>query len=59
LGVSFGCRDGQCGTCEIEVVGGFQNLSEVNDKEKVLGADKYKRFACQCKLIKGDVKIDY
>ena len=33
----FGCRDGQCGTCAVEIVQGMEFLSPKTDKEiKVL-----------------------
>lgn len=40
----FGCRDGECGTCVVEVVQGMEFLSDKTDKElKVL-----KEFAATC-----------
>jgi len=29
----FGCRDGQCGTCVVEIVQGMEFLSPKNEKE--------------------------
>ena len=59
LGVPFSCSEGICGTCRIEVSEGQDNLSPINEKETDLGADKSHRFACQCKLKQGDVKVSF
>jgi ferredoxin len=32
--IPFGCRDGECGTCIINVVEGMDFLSPLNEKEK-------------------------
>ena len=59
MGVLFGCEDGICGTCMIDVVSGEGNLSELTQQEKDLERDKKHRLACQCKIKKGDVVIDF
>lgn len=59
LGIPFSCTEGVCGTCIMEVVEGKENLSPINELESDLGADETYRFACQCKLKKGDVKIKF
>ena len=59
MGVLFGCEDGICGTCMIDVVSGEGNLSELTQPEKDLERDKKHRLACQCKIKKGDVVIDF
>jgi ferredoxin len=59
LGVQFGCEDGVCGTCIIEVEEGRENLSELNEKEKDMGLEPQQRLACQCKIMKGEVKFRY
>ena len=59
LEVYFGCSDGICGTCMIDVVKGEDNLSELTEEEKDLDRDKKHRLACQCKIKKGEVKIDF
>ena len=57
-GVSFGCEDGLCGACLIEIETGETNLNEKNQLEKdMLGDDPKVRLACQCKMKSGDVKI--
>ena len=59
LGVLFGCEQGFCGTCKIEVEEGMENLSEVNDKEEEMGLPEGYRLACQCKIKQGLVKIKF
>jgi len=59
LGVLFGCEDGLCGTCMIDVVEGEENLSNLTQAETDLERDKKHRLACQCKIKKGYVKIDF
>lgn len=64
----FGCRDGECGTCIVEVEQGMEFLSPVTDKEiKVLkevcpeiATDKT-RLSCQMKIAKsnGVVRLKY
>ncbi len=57
IGVPFGCQEGVCGTCRIDVMEGEENLSELTEPEISLGRDKSHRLACQCKIKEGDIKI--
>ena len=58
LGVPFGCKQGICGTCKIEILEGEENLNELNEQEEYMeGRDRKHRLACQCSIIKGTVKI--
>ncbi len=59
LGVQFGCNSGSCGTCIIKVKKGQENLSEHAENEKRFGLDKNHRLACQCRIKKGAVEIDF
>lgn len=59
LGVPFGCQNGLCGTCMIDIVSGEDNLSELTEEEKILERDKKHRLACQCRIKKGEVKIEF
>ena len=59
LGVMFGCQDGRCGSCRMEVIEGMENLSERTAKEKDLGIEEPHRLMCQCKIKKGDVKVKF
>jgi len=59
-GVPFACTEGVCGTCVIEVIEGFEYLSEFTQEEKdFLGEQGGERLACQCKIRGGCVKIKY
>jgi ferredoxin len=59
--IPFGCRVGACGACVVEVIAGRENLSLMDEEEKIfldelaLGGLTY-RLACQCKVF-GDVEI--
>lgn len=59
LGVPFGCRQGVCGTCKVEVVEGMENLESKNDRELELNFDGNYRSMCQCKIKTGVVKIRF
>jgi len=60
--IPFGCRDGECGTCVINVLEGMDFLSPLNEKEKkVLSTmpDHHlnSRLSCQMKIVKGGGSI--
>lgn len=59
--IPFGCREGNCATCMIEVLDGMENLNEHTSQEKVtLLPDELEqniRLACQCKVKSGEVKV--
>lgn len=59
FGVPIGCSNGVCGTCEIEVIEGMENFSELNQEEEDLGMEGNKRLGCQCIISKGVTKITY
>ncbi|MEK6819653.1 MAG: 2Fe-2S iron-sulfur cluster binding domain-containing protein [Nanoarchaeota archaeon] len=59
LGVLFGCEDGICGTCMINVVEGEKNLTDITQAEKDLERDAKNRLACQCRIKKGKVVVDF
>ncbi len=57
-GVLFGCEDGYCGTCRLQIGEGSENLMPKNNNEHDLtGNDPKKRLACQCKIKSGFVEI--
>jgi ferredoxin len=58
-GVPIGCSNGVCGTCEIEVLEGMENLSPITQEENDLGMEGSKRLGCQCVILQGSVKLDY
>ncbi|MDD2814266.1 MAG: 2Fe-2S iron-sulfur cluster binding domain-containing protein [Thiotrichaceae bacterium] len=59
-GIVYGCREGDCGTCMMEVTDGWNNLSTPSVLEdKVLRdnmAGKHHRLACQAQVL-GDVTV--
>lgn len=59
LGVPFGCTSGACGTCQIEIIQGAENLTEITDNELEMKLNKNVRLACQCKIKHGEVKIKF
>ena len=58
-GIPFSCNSGVCGTCQIEVLEGRENLGELNKEELDLGMDRNNRLSCQCVIKNGTVKITY
>ena len=58
-GIPFSCNSGVCGTCQIEIQEGSENLGELNNEELDLGMDKNNRLSCQCLIKQGIVKITY
>lgn len=59
--IPFGCEQGICGTCLINVPEGADNLSDPTDQEKetleAMGAEPEQRLACQCQ-VEGDVTVE-
>lgn len=59
-GIMYGCRECDCGTCLMDVVKGWDNLSEPSVLEdKVLRdnmAGRHQRLACQAQVL-GDVTV--
>lgn len=59
--IPFGCREGDCATCMIEVLDGMDNLGPPNDNEEVTLMDDELdagiRLACQCRIAHGTVSI--
>lgn len=65
-GMVFGCRDGECGTCILDIQQGNEYLSPINEKEKTVlknfpDAPKNGRLACQLEIAKpnGLVRVKY
>ena len=59
-GVPFGCEEGVCGTCIVEIDEGMDNLSPfTQEEEDFLGEMDTERLACQCKIKGGCVKVRY
>ena len=59
-GVPIGCINGVCGTCEVEVLEGMDNLNEVTAEEEDLGMEGNRRLGCQLTVCEGGyVKLTY
>lgn len=60
-GVPFACTEGVCGTCVIEVKEGKEHLSPPTQEEHdFLGeGNPRERLACQCKILRGTVRIAF
>jgi ferredoxin len=60
--ITFGCRNGTCGTCRVRIVEGMENLSprtaEERDFLSALNASSEERLGCQFRVC-GNVVIDY
>lgn len=59
LGVAFSCETGTCATCMVEVAEGMDNLSEKSEAEEFMPLEENYRLACQCKIKKGTVKLNF
>lgn len=57
LGVPFGCENGFCGTCEVDVILGQENLSALSERETEMDLNKNRRRMCQCSIKNGNVEI--
>jgi ferredoxin len=58
-GIPFSCNSGVCGTCQIEILEGADNLDELNREENDLAMDRNHRLGCQCKIKSGIVKATF
>ena len=58
-GIPFSCNSGVCGTCQIHIQEGAENLDELNKEEMDLAMDRTHRLGCQCKILGGIVKVTY
>jgi len=60
-GITYGCREGECGTCTVRIVSGMENMSERSVLEdKVLQenmAGRNHRLACQAQILGGDIVV--
>lgn len=60
-GITYGCREGECGTCMMKIVAGMENMTDRSVLEdKVLQenmAGRSHRLACQAQVLGGDVVV--
>ena len=60
-GITYGCREGECGTCMMRTVAGHEHLASPSVLEdKVLKenmAGRHNRLACQCQVLGGEVVV--
>jgi len=61
--ILFGCGKGDCGTCVCSVSKGNENVNPKTKKEEEtlnrIGAYPSQRLACQLKIKRGEVEIEY
>jgi ferredoxin len=57
MGIPFGCTDGLCGVCAVEVEEGCDNLTDLTEAEIEMEMDLEFRLPCQCKIKSGTVKF--
>lgn len=60
-GITYGCREGECGTCMMKIVSGMENMTDRSVLEdKVLQenmAGRSNRLACQAQVLGGEVVV--
>jgi len=61
LGIPFGCENGICSTCLIQIKSGAEHLGERTEQEEFTldarGAGEDMRLACQCQ-VNGDIEFE-
>ncbi len=59
--ITYGCREGECGTCMMKIVSGMEHMSERSVLEdQVLQenmAGRNHRLACQAQVLGGNVVV--
>lgn len=59
--IPFGCENGLCGTCLIQIGSGMEHLNEKTEQEEFTlearDAEPNMRLACQCQ-INGDIEFE-
>ena len=60
-GITYGCREGECGTCLTKVISGSENLAEPSVLEHQVLADCFAprghRLACQAQVLGGEIVV--
>jgi len=61
VGITYSCREGECGTCIMKIVSGMENLAQRSVLEdKVLQenmAGRNNRLACQAQVLGGEIVV--
>ncbi len=59
--ITYGCREGECGTCMMKITSGMENMSQRSVLEdKVLQenmAGRHDRLACQAQVLGGEISV--
>lgn len=60
-GITYGCREGECGSCMMRIVSGMENMSERSVlEERILQenmAGRDNRLACQAQVLGGEIVV--
>lgn len=60
-GITYGCREGECGTCMMKIVSGSENLANPSVLEDRVLKDNFagvaNRLACQAQVLGGHVVV--
>jgi len=60
--ITFGCRNGSCGTCRVRILQGLEHCSPMGPEERDflrgMAAPTDQRLACQFS-VQGNVEIEY
>ena len=60
-GISYGCREGECGTCMMRIVSGMEHMSQRSVLEDTVlqenMAGRNNRLACQAQVLGGDIVV--
>lgn len=62
-GMLFGCGKGECGVCACSIINGGENINKKTSIEEntlsKINAYPSQRLACQIRVKKGEVEIEY
>jgi len=59
--ITYGCREGECGTCMMRIVSGMEHMSQRSVLEDTVLqenlAGRNHRLACQAQVLGGDITV--
>ena len=55
MGLAIGCGQGACGTCEVVIEEGIENLNALTESEIDMEMKESHRLMCQCSIKSGTV----